>query len=791
MPTVPTAGVPRVGIDAGPNVQFDAPNVAVPDARLPTPTISTSLLRTPQLEAPQLKTPRYNPEALRAAPIDTTPIELRGQATAQFAGATANLMRMYQGYQVKVNATRVDDALNSALEAKRRLEWGQRNPDTGEMAGGYRNVRGADAVKPADGKALDKNVGDEFDRNVREIEKTLSNGAQRRAFSMQVNNIRGQLMQGVSQHMANEFEQYHTSVYKGQLENLTAEAASNYQDNPALKATLDHIDGVVATIANQRGTSAAEMEADMRSARTAAVSGAVEQARVDKKLGRATALLNDYAKTMNPETVRQLRARLDQDVSTQAGEDAATALWSGADARGISPAPPATSVDRARVHAITTAAESPGGKDFDERGRPVVSPKGAKYGMQVLPETAKKPGFGIKPAQNDGPEEYNRVGREYIDALTNKYGGDMRKAWAAYNWGHGNVDAALKEHGADWLAHAPKETREYVAKTVKAYGTDSAGTPQRMPLEAMYNEIDRQLPGADNMAARKAAYAWLDKRTAVAERDEREGHENALSEALRLVRKSGGDINAIPPTLRERVKPDQWDAVETYAKNEASGAYRVTDPAAYIVAMDPASLRAMNVNQFEALRPQLSEQDYQTARNAWLDLHSPTPSKSPYSLDLQSIDKIVDTRLEAMGIDIKPKKNDMEGIARLAGIREFVHNTFLEAQKQAGQKIVDYDAQAMVVDRLFTRSQPFKQLTIAGEKHGQLNVMTAREADLPADTRTRIRAKLQDQLKRKPTEAEVLGSYYRSQFYRTPASRPIQPPRIDWGATQGASGGDD
>lgn len=41
---------------------------------------------------------------------------------------------------------------------------------------------------------------------------------------------------------------------------------------------------------------------------------------------------------------------------------------------------------------------------------------------------------------------------------------DWRKALAAYNWGPGNLSKAIKEHGRDWLAHAPLETRNYVEK---------------------------------------------------------------------------------------------------------------------------------------------------------------------------------------------------------------------------------------------------------------------------------------------------------------------------------------
>jgi hypothetical protein len=70
---------------------------------------------------------------------------------------------------------------------------------------------------------------------------------------------------------------------------------------------------------------------------------------------------------------------------------------------------------------ITAATESRS-RDFGTNGKAVTSPKGAKYAMQVMPATARQPGFGIVPAANDSPAEYDRVGKELIGKLTEKYG---------------------------------------------------------------------------------------------------------------------------------------------------------------------------------------------------------------------------------------------------------------------------------------------------------------------------------------------------------------------------------
>ncbi|UCR74933.1 hypothetical protein Fifi44_00064 [Erwinia phage Fifi44] len=109
-----------------------------------------------------------------------------------------------------------------------------------------------------------------------------------------------------------------------------------------------------------------------------------------------------------------------------------------------------------------------GGQDFDAHGNPVTSSSGAKYSMQVLPSTARDPGYGIRPAANDSPEEYNRVGREKLDAMMKRYGGDWRKANAAYTDGEGTVDSAIKQYGNDWLSHMPSQAQKRVRDMERA-----------------------------------------------------------------------------------------------------------------------------------------------------------------------------------------------------------------------------------------------------------------------------------------------------------------------------------
>lgn len=52
---------------------------------------------------------------------------------------------------------------------------------------------------------------------------------------------------------------------------------------------------------------------------------------------------------------------------------------------------------------------------------------------------------------------------DYLTSLKNQFG-DWKTALAAYNWGQGNVNNAMKKNGYKWLASAPTETQNYVSQ---------------------------------------------------------------------------------------------------------------------------------------------------------------------------------------------------------------------------------------------------------------------------------------------------------------------------------------
>jgi soluble lytic murein transglycosylase-like protein len=93
-----------------------------------------------------------------------------------------------------------------------------------------------------------------------------------------------------------------------------------------------------------------------------------------------------------------------------------------------------------------------------------VSPKGAQGLMQLMPTTAAS--LGVKNPMD--PSANLDGGSRYLQSLVTQYGGDLKRALAAYNAGPG----AVSRYGG---VPPYRETRQYVDKVLRRY-KDATGS---------------------------------------------------------------------------------------------------------------------------------------------------------------------------------------------------------------------------------------------------------------------------------------------------------------------------
>jgi|LakMenEpi03Aug12_release.lakeMendotaPanAssembly.Ray.scaffolds.fasta_scaffold01034_3 hypothetical protein len=159
------------------------------------------------------------------------------------------------------------------------------------------------------------------------------------------------------------------------------------------------------------------------------------------------------------------------------------------------PAPPAEAVKPSSGEITAESllpaliqAESRGVHIDEKTGELLKSKRGALGLTQIKPDTAKAPGYGIKPLQDHSPEEYKRFTIDMLKAGYKKFG-DWEKTIAGYNAGFGTIDKAIgkaERFGGNWQDHLPqpKETLPYIRKILPASSMKPVSSPKGKPLAA-------------------------------------------------------------------------------------------------------------------------------------------------------------------------------------------------------------------------------------------------------------------------------------------------------------------
>ena len=692
--------------------------------------------------------------------------DIAGQQTQQMSRgmmqAGQALGQVAIDIQQQANQLRVDDALNKAKEAALRLTY--------DKDAGFTNLRGINALERPDGKPLADEYSDTLKRNIEEIAGSLGNDAQRQAFTLRANDILTSMRGSAIQHEANEFKTYSLSVSEGIQSTALREIGLNWQNPDTVNSAVERIRAETYRQAQLLGKSAEWQEAQARKMTSNAHRVALLSALEQNDPAYADAYLRKYSGQMDADDILSVRGHITKEMDARVGVTVATDV--------LGKMQPRIQVGEAeRAFNIAVGTES-NGRQFGPDGKPLTSPKGAIGIAQVMPttapEAAKLAGLPWDENRYKNDPGYNKaLGLAYFQKQLQDNGGDLAKAYAAYNAGPGRLADAIKQAeqsmklakddpaaGRTWLDFMPQETKDYVAKNMRAFESG-----QGQPARPTFQEIDDQLRADPRLAANPARYKvareeasrrFEEQTKAIKQREE-----EAVATAMRGIIENGGRYTDLPPSVRAAVPPKEVDNLLNFAQRVAKGDDSTSLWLYAKLAGNPDALARMNDNEFYALRRELSEADFKHFANERAKRTGGTGSNGPGDLNTQAIKQSLDERLRMLKIDPSPKDDGGNDAARIGGIRRFVDQYFMAAQREAGKKFTDAEV-SQHLDALFAKNATFRGWfsTSSGP------MLTMKVGDIDGATRDNIKAAFRRQGIDEPTDAQILNAYWNMKVAR-------------------------
>lgn len=715
----------------------------------------------PRIDAPQVSPGGPSSARFDAPQSENYAVRQGVQMGQAMEAAGAEASRIAADMQAQANQLRFDDAINQVKEEQLRLTY--------DKDAGYSSLKGINALQRPDGKPLKAEYGDLLKKRIGEIGASLGNDAQKAAFDKASANILTGFVGQVDAHESSEFKTYGLSVSEGVQATAKRDIALNWSKPEAIDAAVERIRAEAYRQGQLLGKSAEWQEAAARKMTSDGHKLAMLSALENNNPAYADTYLKKYSGQMEADDIMTVRGHITKQMDAQVAIGAA-------DEAVKQFAPRMAPTDFDRLVNITMATES-NGQRYGKDGKLLESPKGAKGEMQVLDGTNTDPGFGVKPARDNSPEEKARVGRDYLQAMLKRYQGDPALAWAAYNAGPGRVDAALKNAGkpvvaeanADpnapkqisWLSLMPEETQNYVAKNMAAL-SGGQGTPPRPTLADLSAQLasDPRLAGNPQrlkIAQEEAARQWKLQEDAIKQREE-----EGTSNAMRMLVANGGRFADLPASVRNAIPPKEVDNVLNFSSRVAKGE-DITSPLLYAsLSSNPAELARMSDAQFFMLRRELSESDFKHFANERAkQMGGAQGANGPGDLNSAAIKQTLDARMRVLGMDPTPKDDGGADAARIGAVRQFVDRYFVAAQREAGKKFTDAEV-SQHIDALFAKNATFRGWFSVSSGP----VLGMKIGDIDSSAKDSIKAAFKRRGVDSPTDAQILNAYWNMKFAR-------------------------
>lgn len=677
-----------------------------------------------------------------------------GQALQSVGGEASQMMTDQQNI---ANQVRVNDAVNQLKTQQQTLTY---DPNSGFM-----HQTGLAALQRDSGMPLADEYAQKLNDTTQTLSSSLSNPVQQRMFNMQAQDITTQFHGQATQWEGQQFKAYQGSVNDGTVKVAQNDAVLYYNDPDRLATNVQAIKAAVYANGKLNGLAAVDIENGQRQASSAAIAGAVTASLQKGNVTYADNLMQKFAPDMSADDIMRINGQMNGVADHMIANQAV-----GKVLNKVGPAVGNSPFDR--MVNITAQSES-GGKDFNPDGSVVTSPTGAMYKMQVVGSTNKDPGYGVRPAQDDTPAERNRVGRDYLQALLGQYGGDPAKAWAAYHDGPGALDDAMAKAKAAgtpnaWAANLTPEGQKYVAQNMQALNSNSNSNLQRASKLDVINAV-RSDPALQARPERMQIAVTLagqqyDEQTAAI----KQTNDANKAQVLRTLEQNRGNVNSVSPVDMAKLNPDDVPEVLKYAKNIAEGS-NTTNTALYqTLITSPKMLGQMSNNEWQAQAPNFSIDDFKHLTQIRADQVNNTGTNSPGSVNLRAMNETLTQRLQTIGLNPYPKFSgygaDPEAVAHVGAIRQFVTESLLGAQKEAGKKFTEADIESHI-DGLFAKSVTFNNVKDYGlfttkQPDTTLNMMSMTDNQIPNDVHDKLTADFKSHGIPNPTQGQLLGAYW-------------------------------
>lgn len=726
----------------------------------------------PSLDPSQLVTPSQAPDFQGSTAVTASLLDQGSQQFSQAGdalGQAANAQsQMAIDAQNLANQTRVNDAVNQLKTTQQDLMY---NPQ-----GGVMSQTGVNAIQRPSGMSLADEMTGKLTDSASEISAKLSNPMQLRMFQQQASDIATQFHGQTTQWEGQQFKAYALSTQQGTVKLATNQVGLSYNNPEQIDAGLQAIKAATYEAGKINGAAATEIEANQLTMTSNALVGAIDTALQQGQTTYANQLLAKYSPQMTADDILKVNGKLNTYIGTQV---AATTVANVMTAVG----PQLSNSPISRMLTITAQSES-GSKDYNADGTPVTSPTGAKYKYQVVKSTAGDPGFGIAPAANDSPAEYNRVGTQLLTALVQKYG-DPAKAWAAYHDGSGAMDTALQkaqQAGTPnaWMQFISPEGQAYVQKNVTAYQSGAVNTTRPALADVIAqvraNPVLQQKPEWMQQAVTLATQQYNEQTQAIEQRDTA-----AVAQVQRTLMANRGNWASVNTADLAAVNPKDVPGLQSFAKSMSEGT-NATNTALYqTLVTSPQIMAKMTNDQWQVQAQNLSVDDFKTLSKQRAELINDTGSNSPGSLNLRAVNETLSQRLQSMGTNPYPKmtgfNSDPDAVSQVGAIRQFVNESILDAQHQAGKKFTEADIEKHI-DTLFTKSVTFGNVLDLGvakisRDPTTMNMMSMTSDDIPDDVLPKLKADFKANGVTKPTPGQLLGAYW---HFKTAQSRTASNP---------------